>query len=125
MTGDMIPAREVTITQEAAEIHVVQPGAHDWHLVPDGKKHKDALGIEELKASWSDEGALVVEAKREKRKVRQAIGLSPDGKHLLVSVQLETRLGGNVKVRRVYDRAEAEVTTPAPAAAPADAPTGG
>jgi hypothetical protein len=120
-----LPPSELTITQEAAEIHIVEKDSGDLHLVPDGKTHKTENGNGEVKASWSDE-QLVVESKRDNgRKNRQSFGVSQDGKQMFVTVQFDTPFGDSIKVRRVYDRAPADAGAPAasPATpAPTDAP---
>ena len=110
--GMMRPATELTITQPTGEVHITEKDGRDRHLTVDGKSHKSENGMEETKAHWSEDG-LVVESKRDNgRKNKETMRLSADGKQLVVALELDTPFGRTVKVRRVYDRAEAAVPPP-------------
>jgi hypothetical protein len=113
---DLLPRDELTISQDPSEIHVLEQGGRDWHLLPDGKKHKDSVGATETKAEWS-ERELIIDAKLGDRKVHRAVGLSENGKQLLVLVRLETPMA-KVKVLRVYDRVSGETAAPSATTAP-------
>jgi hypothetical protein len=117
----MRPATEMTITQEPSEIRIAEKDGDERHLVPDGKNHKSDNGTQEVKASWSG-SQLVVETKRDNgRKVKESMGLSSDGKQLVIALEMDTPFGDAIKVKRVYDRFD-PTAAPAPAAAAPAAP---
>ena len=126
--GMMRPATELTITQPTGQVHITEKDGRDRQLAVDGKSHKSENGMEETKAHWSEDG-LVVESKRDNgRKSKETMRLSADGTQLMVALELDTPFGSAVKVRRVYDRAEADAPPPpaegasaAPPAPPASA----
>lgn len=73
----------------------------------DGRKVHDGKGPhgpEDVKASWGDQGGLIVEVKAEEGPKRTEVyQISNDGKRLFLTISLEGGPQGR-KMRRVYDR---------------------
>jgi hypothetical protein len=97
----------MTITHTEAEIAVLEKDGRLRTLHPDGQKYKTDTGGE-IKTRWDNE-RLIVETKRDRGpSVTETLGLSADGKRLVVTLRLEARSSGPVTVRRVYDAETAE-----------------
>jgi hypothetical protein len=97
-------AHELTITQTANEVAVLETEGRLRAFHPDGKGYKDSSGTE-VKTRWRDEG-LVVESKRERGpEITETFALEPEPRRLVVTLRFEGRSGGPISIRRVYDPA--------------------
>jgi hypothetical protein len=95
-------AKELTITQTANEIAVLDADGGLRALHPDGKGYKNSSGAE-VKTRWRD-GQLVVESEREQGpKVTETFSIEPEPRRLVVSLRFQGRSGDPVTIRRVYD----------------------
>jgi hypothetical protein len=99
----------LTIRQDEKKIEIVNDNGGLTTLFPDGKKHKetDADGNDvTLKTHW--EGVQLVSEHKMPNlgKLKETYELSPDGKQLYVTTELESsRLDSPLVIRRVYDGA--------------------
>lgn len=99
--------KALTIDQNEKQISVTDDTDHTEDLYPDGKKHKgddtngDKTGI---KTHWNG-NRLVSESKLgHSGKLTETYELSPDGKHLYVTSELDSsHLSSPLIIRRVYD----------------------
>jgi hypothetical protein len=108
--------KSLTIDQNEKQISVTDDADHTENLYPDGKKHKgddtsgDKTGI---KTRWNGD-RLVSESKLgHSGKLTETYELSPDGKQLYVTSELDSsHLGSPLVIRRVYDSSATTTTTP-------------
>jgi hypothetical protein len=99
--------KALTIDQNEKQVSVTDDTDHTENLYPDGKKHKgddtsgDKTGI---KTHWNG-NRLVSESKLgHSGKLTETYELSPDGKQLYVTSELDSsHLTGPLIIRRVYD----------------------
>ncbi|HEX7252519.1 MAG TPA: hypothetical protein VF376_06530 [Thermoanaerobaculia bacterium] len=89
-------------------------------LFTDGRKVEEERsygGTTEIHAVWKD-GHVVVTTQSEKGpKITETYAVAADGSQLTVTSKIETRRGGSVEIRRVYDAVK-----PLPAATPTPVP---
>src|SRR5262245_20793976 len=88
------------------------------HLFTDGRKIEEERsygGTTEIHAAWKD-GRIVVTTRSEKGpKLTETYAVAADGSQLTVTSKVETRRGGSVEIRRVYDAVKPlPATTPVP-----------
>lgn len=88
------------------------------HLFTDGRKVEEERsygGTTEIHAVWKD-GHVVVTTQSEKGpKITETYAVAADGSQLTVTSKVETRRGGSVEIRRVYDAVKPlPATTPTP-----------
>ena len=95
-------AQELTITQTAAEVAVLETDGRLRAFHPDGKGYKDSAGAE-VKTRWRD-ARLVVETHPDRGpKIVETFSVDPKPRRLVVSLVFEGRSGAPVTIRRVYD----------------------
>lgn len=100
---DLIEAtKEMTITHREKEIAVMDGGGRLRILHPDGRTHEASVGTE-VKTHW-EKKRLVVETRRERgARITETFGVGAEPGRLIVDIRIETRAGGTVTVKRVYD----------------------
>jgi len=101
----------LTIEDGAEEIHISY--GDDMRIYrTDGREvdRETARGHAKVKARW-DDGRLVIESKGERLGSREVFELEAETGRLVLTQILDGRMG-QVKIRRVYDRGEAEAPTP-------------
>lgn len=81
---------------------------------PDGREveRQTARGRAKVKARW-DEGRLLIETDGERMESREVFDLEAEPGRLVLTQVIDGRMG-QVKIRRVYDRGEAEPEEPEP-----------
>jgi hypothetical protein len=100
----------VTITWADPQLTLVYPGDRRRVFYTDHRKVKEERDGRTVKtrARWTDSGALEVVTKMDGGGKRTEIfELSNDGRRLFVIIGFEGRGPRAIKIRRVYDRAEA------------------
>lgn len=100
-------APELTITHTAREIAILEKDGRLRALHPDGEKYEDSSGAE-VKTLW-EKNRLVVRTSRERGPtVTETWSLAGEPAQIVVELRFQPPNGGEVMVRRVYDRAPAE-----------------
>jgi hypothetical protein len=107
--------KSLTIDQNEKQISITDDADHTENLYPDGKKHKgdDSSGDKTgIKTRWNG-NRLVSDSKLgHSGKLTETYELSPDGKQLYVTSELDSsHLGSPLIIRRVYD-SSASATPP-------------
>ena len=104
-------SKRLTIRRDDEKISVVNDAGDFKDLYPDDKKHKekDASGqTTELKTHWDGQRLLVESKLKHAGKLTETYEISPDGKQLYVTEQLDnSSLPAPLIIRRVYDKAGA------------------
>lgn len=103
--------KDLTVDQTDKQISITGDADRSENLYPDGKKHKgdDSSGPKTgIKTHWSG-NRLVAESKLgHSGKLTEAYELSPDGKQLYYTSELDSsRLAAPLVIRRVYDSSAA------------------
>ena len=119
------PAEDMTTALQHLKIDHQDPAltiedgiGRQHHLFTDGRKVEEERsygGTTEIHTVWKD-GHVVVTTQSEKGpKITETYAVAADGSQLTVTSKIETRHGGSVEIRRVYDAVKPlPATTPTP-----------
>jgi len=99
--------QEMSITQTATEIAVLEKDGRLRTLHPDGKKYKDAAATE-VRTRWENDHLVVESSRQEGPKITETFDIGGTPRQLVVTVRFEGSFSGPVTIRRVYDQATAE-----------------
>lgn len=100
-------APELTITHTAREIAILEKDGRLRALHPDGEKYEDSSGAE-VRTRW-DKDRLVVHTSQDRGPtVTETWRLTAEPAQLVVEMRFQPPNGGDVTVKRVYDRASAK-----------------
>lgn len=100
-------ASELTITQTAREIAILETDGRLRALHPDGEKYEDSSGAK-VKARWDGERLLVTTSQERGPTVTETWRRAGEPAQIVVELRFQPPSGQEVTVKRVYDRADAE-----------------
>ena len=95
---------ELTVTNLAPEITMVDPDGEIRRLHADNKPYKDSSGLE-VKTRWEAAG-LVIETKTPRGQVKETWSIADEPRRLTVLVRMDRPSGGAFTVKRVFDPSE-------------------
>ena len=95
---------ELTVTNLAPEITMVDPDGEIRRLHADNKPYKDSSGSE-VKTRWEAAG-LVIETKTPRGQVKETWSIADEPRRLTVLVRMDRPGGGAFTVKRVFDPSE-------------------
>jgi hypothetical protein len=100
-------ARELSITQTAREIAILDKDGRLRALHPDGEKYKDSSGAE-VKTSWEKDRLVVRTAREGRPAVTETWRMAGEPAQIVVEMRFQPPSGEGVTIKRVYDRAPAK-----------------
>jgi hypothetical protein len=95
---------ELTVTNLAPEITMVDPDGEIRRLHADNRPYKDSSGSE-VKTRWEAAG-LVIETKTPRGQVKETWSIAAEPRRLTVLVRMDRPGGGAFTVKRVFDPSE-------------------
>jgi hypothetical protein len=97
----MLTATQITVTNIAPEVTILDPDGQIRRFHADDKAYKDDAG-NEVKARW-DGDRLVVETKGQRGSTKETWTVGGDPRRLTVLLEIKRPYGGTVSVKRVFD----------------------
>jgi hypothetical protein len=97
------PPQELTLTQTATEIAILDQDGLMRALHPDGKSYKAGASEEDVKTRWESDHLVVETQTKSGVKLTETYGLEAEKRRLTVVLSVEGGSRPALSVRRVYD----------------------
>jgi hypothetical protein len=97
------PPQQLTVTQTAAEIAILDQDGLMRALHPDGKGYKSGTGEDEVKTRWESDHLVVETKTKSGTKLTETYGLAAEKHRMTVVLNVEGGSRPALSVRRVYD----------------------
>jgi hypothetical protein len=97
------PPQQLTVTQTASEIAILDQDGLMRALHPDGKSYKSDTGEDEVKTRWESDHLVVQTKAKSGTKLTETFGLDSEKRRMTVVLNVEGGSRPALSVRRVYD----------------------